>query len=1195
MTYETYVCPDDTVALKAHGILSRNFLNKFELYFRGQNDQIESDGQLHKLFTYKEINEIINQQQANKAKEANNNKDSAESTSKPAETIASTDITVTRRIILQPESGTCFTARTSKKKSGQYIYVPNKNNIKTKGISLQPSIHKMKNEKSVVIFVINGTDRPITLHKNTKIGKLMKLQEDNFEEIMQCDHFHCEEEAKQEYINSCDMKNGIMSEDEAELDEFEKKAAKVKDIAELIETSHMTSEQRKQLLSLVREFRDIFWLPGDKLTTTPVIQAEIDTKDHEPISVKPYRTPQKMLQPLKEEIKDLLEQDIIEPADSSPWNSPAILLSKEVNGKIKRRLVIDFRRINILTVPMTCSFPELFQTIHRAGGSTIFSTLDCLRAFQQVPLREEDRPKTAFTTEAGRFQFKTMPFGLRNAAIIFQKLVNSLFLTRADGFCQAYLDDLLAYSKGDTKDHIDKLRQIFNILREANLKLRPDKCKFFQEKVKYLGFQLSKDGIVPDDEKLDLVRNYPTPETSKHVKQFLGLTTFFSRHCPKYAEIAVPLTELTKPSTPFIWDEKCEAAFQLLKQQLCRKLMLAFPIPDQPFSIYTDASDYSLGIVCTQLQDGELKPISLASRKLSPTERKYPTWRKEILAVKFALAQFKHFVVGQPFRLYTDHLPIIYLFKSKKLSPVMERYASLFSDVNMEIVHIPGKDNTAADSCSRILLNKGNIEYLPDEPREKVESYEEFLERWENKHPKIKVKQTPTKSEQRKISRKEKTQQKKKSPLEKIIPSSEPKQDINQLTENLDQSSEYSKLTAVLKAFKIINREIEATDFTSSSREKKYREYKEKLFQIMLQADEIQSLGNEELRTIRKKVVKQIQRAIYCLKLLYHENLRVEQSVIEPEEYGIIPTDEEDEPMSSDESGPTSSDGYGFPTTSEDESSDNESIMSTCSTDDSSDNAHSCHAIDSTIWQAQQIISRNEVLQAQLHDEFYKTATNMLTMAQNDQFKTKKERTKAQRYINQYILDSDNLLYKVKKDNSRVAYIPPALQHKVLMDYHNSAFVAHPGSRRMLTMLRRKIWFPKMAAMVIKVINDCEICSKTKPNNRPFKPPMKLYRVPEKPFQDVHMDFFGPIYSLNDPEDWKYGIICYDRFSHWPEIYALPNMEASTLITALISKYTPYHGLPRRFIHDNQSTFISTEFETFCTQMNVDPVPVASK
>jgi len=212
---------------------------------------------------------------------------------------------------------------------------------------------------------------------------------------------------------------------------------------------------------------------------------------------------------------------------------------------------------------------ELIDTVGRYQGR-YFTSLDLMKGYHQVKMAEGSKDKTAFTCHQGLFQYRRMPFGLTNAPATFQRLMATLFAGKEWSFVFVYLDDLLIVSKTIT-EHVEHLKKVFKKLEEANLKLKPKKCRFAQQRIEYLGHTLTAEGVCPNDGKVQAVREFPRPQTVKEVKSFLGLVNYYRRHLHNLAIIAHPLTALTwkdKSPNQLEWTEECEEAFTRVKDLL---------------------------------------------------------------------------------------------------------------------------------------------------------------------------------------------------------------------------------------------------------------------------------------------------------------------------------------------------------------------------------------------------------------------------------------------------------------------------------------------------------------------------------------------------------------------------------------------------------------------------------------------------
>ena len=288
--------------------------------------------------------------------------------------------------------------------------------------------------------------------------------------------------------------------------------------------SAVTSEQRKQLQALTREFSDCFVNLNDKqLGLTDKTTCKIETFPNTKPSYKlPYRSSPIMRQEMDKIVNQQLQQGLIEEADDGAWASPALLVKKASGGY---RLVIDYRALNAATIPQSLRIPRLDEVLDCVGETKpkFFSVLDCTQGFHQIPLHPDSRDKTAFITPSGKYRYKTMPQGIKNAPMIFQALIDSLLRNIQYKIVMAYIDDICVFSPTFEK-HLQDLREVFERFRQAKLKFHPKKCKFAVTKVAYLGHVLQPEGVLPSESKIEAIKSYPVPSKIKQVRGFLGLT-----------------------------------------------------------------------------------------------------------------------------------------------------------------------------------------------------------------------------------------------------------------------------------------------------------------------------------------------------------------------------------------------------------------------------------------------------------------------------------------------------------------------------------------------------------------------------------------------------------------------------------------------------------------------------------------------
>ncbi|GJX67527.1 reverse transcriptase domain-containing protein [Tanacetum coccineum] len=323
-------------------------------------------------------------------------------------------------------------------------------------------------------------------------------------------------------------------------------------------------------------------------------------------------------------------------------------------------------------------------------------TIDLRSGYHQLRVREEDIPKTAFRTRYGHFEFTVMPFGMTNAPAIFMDLMNRVCKPYLDKFVIVFIDDILIYSKSE-EEHEVHLKTILDLLKKEKLYAKFSKCEFWLKEVQFLGHVVNRDGIHVDPSKVESVKNWKTPESPTEIRSFLGLAGYYRRFIENFSKIAKPLTLLTQKNKAYVWGDKQDEAFQILKEKLCNAPVLALPDGPDDFVVYCDASKQGFG--CVLMQQG--KVIAYASRQLKIHENNYTTHDLELGAVVFALKIWRHYLYGTKSVIYTDHKSLQYIFDQKELNMRQRRWIELLSDYECEIKYHPGKANVVADALSR--------------------------------------------------------------------------------------------------------------------------------------------------------------------------------------------------------------------------------------------------------------------------------------------------------------------------------------------------------------------------------------------------------------------------------------------------------------------------------------------------------------
>lgn len=451
---------------------------------------------------------------------------------------------------------------------------------------------------------------------------------------------------------------------------------------------------------LVKEFvcanADVFSKSEYDIGRTHLVRHRIDTGDNPPFKQPLRRHPMAHWPLIDKHVEEMLANDIIEPT-ASPWASNIVLIRKKTGDM---RFCVDYRRLNDVTRKDSYPLPRIEDCLTAMGGASYFTTLDLRAGYWQTAMDERDADKTAFVTRRGVFKFKVLSFGLANAPALFQRLMDYVLSGLTWEACLVYLDDIIIWADS-FEEHIRRLSQVLQRLREADLKLKPSKCRLFQRKVGFLGHVISADGIEPDPAKISSVVEWPVPRNVSDVRAFIGLASYYRRHVKGFADIARPLHELTRKRQPFQWTDRQQKAFNCLKSCLVSAPILAAPLDNCQYVLDTDASDIGLGAVLQQEQPDGLRVIAYASRALSNAELSYCTTKKEMLALTYGLKVFRQYLLARDFLLRTDHAALTNLRRTPEPVGQQARWLDLIAEFNFVIQHRPGTANGNADGLSR--------------------------------------------------------------------------------------------------------------------------------------------------------------------------------------------------------------------------------------------------------------------------------------------------------------------------------------------------------------------------------------------------------------------------------------------------------------------------------------------------------------
>ncbi|GFW35729.1 retrovirus-related Pol polyprotein from transposon 297 [Trichonephila clavipes] len=399
----------------------------------------------------------------------------------------------------------------------------------------------------------------------------------------------------------------------------------------------------------------------------------------------------------------MLKLGIIEVGESD-YMSPMILV--EVAGK-EPRPCVDYRKLNGIIRTEYFPLPNIEERVEKVSAAKFITVLDLSKGYWQIPLSKTAQRYAAFCTSFGTYRPLRMSFGLKNAPYFFSKLMAEL-LNGLEDFVIPYLDDIAIFS--DTwESHIKHMETVLQRIKRAKLTIKPSKCKFAQQNVKFLGHIVGQGFRTPSEIKVQAVLEFPTPRTKTEIRAFLSLAGYYQKYINLFSVIAAPLTDALKGRAKkgeITWTTECENTFRELKGKLIDKPVLYAPNFEREFIVQTDASNAGMGAVLTQLNEqGEEHPILHLSKKFSEVEKRYCTTEKECASIVFAIKRLHYYLDGNSFLVMADHNPLVWLNRNVSSNPRLMRWALALQPYNFRIVHQSGKSYKNADSLSRSVID----------------------------------------------------------------------------------------------------------------------------------------------------------------------------------------------------------------------------------------------------------------------------------------------------------------------------------------------------------------------------------------------------------------------------------------------------------------------------------------------------------
>ena len=619
-----------------------------------------------------------------------------------------------RSVTLQPQSEHLVWARIPshcKLTPGSTVIVePSTSRSMPRGILVGRTAVMQYGDGWVPMKVLNMRDKPVVLRRNCKLADVspcISLKEFSNDHLTK-DSSSTQNETENEDYNAILEGRGIKGLD--------------------VNSCDVSPHYKQQMTNLILKYEEIF--SRDRLDCGHVrgVEHRIRLTDE-----TPFRLPFRRIAPcdyhkLKEVLHEMEEKEIIRKS-SSEFASPLVLVWKK-NGDL--RIVTDFRWLNARTIKDAHPLPHQGDALAALGGNAFFSTMDLTSGYYNVPIHEDDKKYTAFTTPIGLYEYNRLAQGLCNAPPDFSRIMFKIFGDQNYLSLLIYLDDLLVFAP-TVEIALERLEMVFQRTKDSGLKLSPKKCFFLRKSVRFLGHIIDHEGVHTDSDKVtpitnitkkDIMKDDGMTPCAKKVRSFLGMVMYYQHFIAHCSAIAKPLFQLTsgmpgkrrgrkpkkndKPKlrklSPNDWTPECNDAFEALKCALAQDVCLAHPDFSRPFILSTDASLNGLGAVLSQVprDGGSPRPVSFASKSLSKSQHNYPAHRLEFLALKWAVCdKFSHWLKNAKFRVWTDNNPLTYILTKPKLDACEQRWVAKLAPFDFDIKYVPGTKNIVADALSR--------------------------------------------------------------------------------------------------------------------------------------------------------------------------------------------------------------------------------------------------------------------------------------------------------------------------------------------------------------------------------------------------------------------------------------------------------------------------------------------------------------
>ena len=938
-------------------------------------------------------------------------------------------------------------------------------------------------------------------------------------------------------------------------------------VREMLEKEGGTHDIAKKLLL---KYPEVVHIEGVPFVGTPTVKHRI-IYDGPIFYQKQYKIPHILQERIEEEIEKLLHEELIEVAESQYSNAFLPVTKKdEKTGTYKVRVVLDLRRLNDYIQIDRLPIEDTQNLLNRLHGAKYLTVLDASKGYLQIALTEESKKYTAFRFGNNCYQYSKMCFGLGSAPSTWIRLMNLVL----SGLKQVYkyMDDVLIYSE-TLEDHEKTLDLVLKRFSYHGIELSLKKCQFIQSEVDYLGYRITERGIIPQEKLLQPMLKAKLPNTLAELRGLLSLFSFYRRFIPNYSKVSHPLKELTK-GYPVMKGKniavntntkECKEALDTMKKLLYQKCVLKYPNFKENFIITTDASTKGLGAVLSQYdKEGNLRPLAFASKTLNDCERRYAAVELEVLAIIFALRQFRQIVLGYSIEIQTDHLPILYLFKHVDPNARLYRHQLEILEYNIKsICHITGQSNVAADYLSRWTFgadeeNNPTVTYATDSELAQsvpegyiVNKSKEFrrenntLIAFPGDARNVRNPRTTTELEEfnEEIN---KMYENRKAIGESGISSLESSPELGSVVYHTKEDITYAM--CVIKEVSLIDKEKTKANIRKAIKE--IEELQEEEFKFKLRNDKSQVRNYNYMVCLQKLLVYCRENEPKSVQLLWprcefqeKRSMKTMAAMIRCFAYALSISNIKCTVVNHPETAEVTGD----------------IIVS------------ALQRVEAEPKNVGELLKIEKFVEEQKQDRELRKLKHKI-------------QNKKEKYVKDYTLEN-GVVYKKdfdKKGRGEVlrVCVPDHLKKTFIGIFHDEE--VHQGINKCMMDIKSRSYWPGMDKDVIEYIRNCETCARAKTSNNRQVQNYHL-KLPPHAGHTWAIDLLG---SVGESGGFKQILVVVCTYSRFTVVKPLKNGKAGEVMLKLIDLFS-YLGTPRVLISDNAGSFTGKEFQEFLTKQGI--------